>query len=132
MKKILVILTFFCSFLLLGSAEESGSNEFTVPGGKEDVLKENTSTTQQSIEILSKDLRSGNFLTPRRNVQVFNTSSHARVAQQINKLLRVLRVKGEDRLCRILEFNTYCQTVKLSSLLCRRGYHIYALRKIVI
>ncbi|MCD7930065.1 MAG: hypothetical protein LUH15_01090 [Tannerellaceae bacterium] len=132
MKKILIILAFFCSFLLLSSTEPSGSSKTAAPVSKEDVIKANTSTTQQSIEILSKDLRSNKFLTPRRNVQVFNTSSHARVAQQINKLLRVLRVKGEDRLCKILEFNTYCQTVKLSTLLCRRGYHIYALRKIVI
>jgi len=95
-------------------------------------IQEHSSETKQQLEILTKDLKTSNFLTPRRNIQPFQQTFSSRIIHQLTKQLRASRLKGEEEFCKILQFNSYRQTIKLSSLLCRRGYHIYALRKIII
>ncbi|MCC8152996.1 MAG: hypothetical protein LIP01_01535 [Tannerellaceae bacterium] len=127
---IVLILTVFVLSLFGNSSEPENVRKVTYE--KESLMKANPSNAEQSLERLSRDLKSSNFLAPRRNVQNFQQNQNIRIFQSITRLLHDSRLKGEQELCKVLQFNSYCLTIKLSSLLCRKGYHIYALRKILI
>ena len=85
------------------------------------------------LEKVGKDLKNSKALTSRRNVQTTNCASHlSRIQRHAVRILQDIRLKGEDKLQKVSEYVSYCQRVNYSSLLCRMGYHVYALRKIVI
>ncbi len=96
------------------------------------LIRESSSDMEECLEILSKDLKTCHFLTPRRNIQHVHQTINSRVIKHITKLLRDSRLKGEQKLYKISHIHSHRLTIHLSSLLCRRGYHIYALRKILI
>lgn len=99
----------------------------------ETIMKENSaSDSQQKLEILRSDLKDSNCLTPRRTIQTVNNPVNFRIQKSAEKLLQLLRLKEENSLRKISEDVSLSQTINLSTLLCRKGYHIYALRKILI
>ncbi len=104
------------------------------PTVKESVIKEKNDAEQMHlrIETLSKDLRNSNFLTPRRTVQPFSIAAQRQVISEIVRSIQDTQVKGADRLQKISESVSRLQAINLSALLTCMGYHVYALREIII
>ena len=48
------------------------------------------------------------------------------------KAIQYFRLKEINLLRKVSEEVTICQTINFSTLLCRMGYHVYGLRKIII
>ena len=116
MKNFLFILTLLFGMLLF-VPEDVQNNDTTLDlqVQKEAVMIEKgTADMQHNLEILSSDLKGCNCLTPRRSIQ--NVSNTLKI-----NLLR-----------KVSEEVTICQTINFSTLLCRMGYHVYGLRKIII
>lgn len=121
--------------MLLFIPEEGKSNDVTLDlsGQREEVMKEKSAADiQHSLEVLSSDLKSSNGLTSRRIVQTTGNTVNIRLLKNAEKTFQLFRLREENILLKIYEEVTINQTTNLSSLLCRMGYHIYALRKIII
>lgn len=101
---------------------------------KEAIMKErnNADDMQHKLEILSNDLKGNNFLTPRRTIQSVSNTINIRLLKIQEKVLQTFRLKEMNLLRKVSEEVTICETIKFSSLLSRRGYHVYGLRKIII
>lgn len=134
MKKFLFIFSLLLAALLFLPEEGRSSEDFSLLD-REEVLKEKNTyeETQQRIEIISKDFKGINCLTPRRNVQTTCYSHHIRVVKQAeDRLLQRIRFKEQEQLRKVLEYLSTCQTINYSTLLVRDGYHIFTLRKLLI
>lgn len=101
---------------------------------KEAVMKEkNAADMQHNLEVLSNDLKEINCLTPRRAMQATgNSTFNVRLLKIEEKVHQYFHLKEENLLLKISEEVVTYQTINISTLLCRTGYHIYALRKIII
>lgn len=132
MKNFLFILTLLFGILLFAPEDVASNDVVNIPE-KETVMKEKkTSDMQHQLEILSNDLKSSNCLTPRRIVQPTTNTFNLRIQKGAEKVLQVIRLKEANLLGKVSENVTICQTINLSTLLSRMGYHVYALRKIII
>jgi hypothetical protein len=97
------------------------------------IMKEkNAEDMQHNLEVLSNDLKSSNFLTPRRVIQTVSNVLDIRVMKIKAKALQLFRIKEESNLHRVCENVISLQTIDVSTLLCRMGIHIFTLRKIII
>ena len=111
MKNFLFILTLLFGMLLFSPQEEVESDNIAV-AQKEAVMKEKGSAdVQYYLNVLSTDLKESKGLTARRTVQS---------TKEMNAQRKVLENVSE------------CQTINLSTLLCRMGEHVFALRKLII
>lgn len=100
---------------------------------KEAIMKEKgVADMQHHLEILSNDLKSSNCLTPRRTIQNISNTLNIRLLKIEKKVIQYFRLKEINLLRKVSEEVTICQTINFSILLCRRGYHVYGLRKIII
>lgn len=132
-KNILFIVGLLMGMLLFAPEEETNSNELFMATGQEAVMKEKSSSdVQHRLEVLSNELKGSNCLTPRRNIQTSNFSFELRVLKNVEKTLRDMRLKEVNQLCKVSEDVSIGQTINVSTLLCRMGYHVYSLRKILI
>jgi len=133
MKKILFIMGLLLVTLLFIPDEQINS-ESNAMVEREAIMKEKNAAEemQHRIEKISKDMRGSNFLTPRRHVQSTYYSPHIRVIRSAERIIQDIRLKGADRLQKVTEYESLRQTINYSALLRRLGYHVYALRKIVI
>ncbi len=95
------------------------------------VRKDHGKDVQRNFELISKDLKSSHGIA-RRNIQTTNFNCCIKLHKNTIRLLQYLRIKETIQLQKVSEYITTCQTAKLSALLCRMGYHVYALRKIII
>lgn len=134
MKQVLFIIGFILSVFLFSPAEPLTDDLSQIVGAKESYVKQKNDLAdmQHRFEMISKDMRNSNFLTPRRHVQTTFHIPNIRVIKTAVRILQDFRLKGADQSQRILENRSICQTINYSSLLCRRGYYVYTLRKIVI
>lgn len=133
MKNFLFIFTLLLGMLLFIPKEEWKASDSQRVAQKEAVMKDKgMADIQYHLEILSNDLKGSNCLTPRRVVQSGNNTIDIRIQKSAEKFLQLLRLKEENMLRKISEGVSLCQTINLSTLLCRKGYHVYALRKIII
>lgn len=133
MKNFLFIFTLLLGMLLFLPEEESKAEDNRTLPQTETITKENSaSDSRQKLEILRSDLKDSNCLTPRRTIQTVHNTVNFRMQKSAEKLLQLLRLKEENSLRKISEDVSLSQTINLSALLCRKGYHIYALRKILI
>ncbi|MCD7978568.1 MAG: hypothetical protein LUG51_16045 [Tannerellaceae bacterium] len=132
MKYFLFITTLLLSLTLFLSNEKEMNCDEQIMKEREAIMQDRSMDIPYRLEVLSKDMRSNNFLTPRRNVQSTNYHFNTRIMRHAVKLLYDIRIKGTGRLQKISEHISFCQTINYSSLLCRKGYHIYALRKLII
>lgn len=133
MKNFLFIFTLLLGMLLFLPEEESKAEDNRTLPQTETITKENSaSDSRQKLEILRSDLKDSNCLTPRRTIQTVHNTVNFRMQKSAEKLLQLLRLKEENSLRKISEDVSLSQTINLSTLLCRKGYHIYALRKILI
>lgn len=132
MKKILFILTLLFGILLFAPDQGIKSDDVLMPE-EEVVMKEKgASDMEHQLEILSKDLKGSNCLTPRRVAQSSPNTFNLRVFKNAEKFLQVIRLKEANLLRKVSEDVSNYQTINRSTLLSRMGYHVYALRKIII
>ena len=134
MKNYLFILTLLFGMLLF--VPEEVQNNDTTPGfeaQKEAVMKEKgVADMQHNLEILSSDLKGSNCLTPRRTAQSPGNTLNIRLLKIEERAIQYFRLKEINLLRKVSEGVTICQTINFSTLLCRMGYHVYGLRKIII
>ena len=132
MKNFLFILTLLFGFLLFSPQEEIESNDIAV-SQKEAVMKEKSSAdVQYYLTVLSTDLKESKGLTARRTVQLTNNTFHLRTLKIAEKVLQDIRLKEMNAQRKVLENVSECQTINLSTLLCRTAQHVFALRKLII
>lgn len=134
MKNFLFILTLLFGMLLF--VPEDVQKSVSMPdlsAQKEAVMKEKSAADMQhNLEILSNDLKDSNCLTPRRTVQATTNTLNIRLLKIEKKAIQYFRLKETNLLRKVSEEVAICQTINFSSLLCRMGYHVYGLRKIII
>lgn len=126
--------------LLLGifffTAEESQDDTavlFLSQAQKEMItVEEGTTDMQHHLDILSNELKDTNCLVPRRSIQTSSSTLNIRLFKFEKKILQISYLKKTNLLRKVSEEVTTFQTIKFSTLLCRMGYHIYGLRKIII
>ena len=132
MKNFLFILTLLFGMLLFSPQEEVESDNIAV-AQKEAVMKEKGSAdVQYYLNVLSTDLKESKGLTARRTVQSTNNKFHLRTLKIAEKVLQDIRLKEMNAQRKVLENVSECQTINLSTLLCRMGEHVFALRKLII
>ena len=132
MKNFLFILTLLFGILLFSPQEEIESND-TVVSNKEAVMKEKGSADMQYfLTVLSTDLKGSNGLTARRTIQSTNNAFNLRTLKMAEKILQDIRLKEMNALRKISLDVSDCQTIKLSTLLCRMAQHVFVLRKLII
>ena len=134
MKNFLFILTMLFGMLLFVPEEDQKSNTSPdLSAQKEAIMMEKgTADMQHNLEILTSDLKGSNCLTPRRTVQTVSNTINIRLLKIEEKTIQYFRLKEINLLRKVSEEVTICQTINFSTLLCRMGYHVYGLRKIVI
>lgn len=132
MKNFLFILTLLFGILLFSPQEEMESND-TVVSNKEAVMKEKGSADiQYFLTVLSTDLKGSNGLTARRTIQSTNNAFNLRTLKMAEKILQDIRLKEMNALRKISLDVSECQTINLSTLLCRMAQHVFVLRKLII
>ncbi|MCD8193694.1 MAG: hypothetical protein LUD74_03930 [Tannerellaceae bacterium] len=91
----------------------------------EAIMKEKyASDMQHHLEVISTDLKGSSLNIPRRNIQLPNQSFNVRHHQSVERAIRLLRLKTEEQTNKVNEQINICQTINLSTLHCRWGYHI--------
>lgn len=132
MKQFLYIIGFLVAILLLSPSEKKG----IVPAftqEKETVMEETEQANrEQHLAILKDDMKNSNLLSPRRTFQNVSYSFNLRTQSQIVKTIQYLRLKGYDLIAKLLENESITHHINYSTLLCRNGYHVLALRKLLI
>ena len=132
MKNFLFILTLLFGILLFSPQEEVESDNIAV-AQKEAVMKEKGSADMQYfLTVLSTDLKGSYGLTARRTIQSTNNAFNLRTLKIAEKVLQDIRLKEMNAQRKVLENVSECQTINLSTLLCRMGEHVFALRKLII
>lgn len=132
MKNFLFILTLLFGILLFSPQEEIESND-TLVSNKEAVMKEKGSADMQYfLTVLSTDLKGSNGLTARRTIQSTNNAFNLRTLKMAEKILQDIRLKEMNALRKISLDVSECQTINLSTLLCRMAQHVFVLRKLII
>lgn len=134
MKNFLFILTLLFGILLFIPEDRLKSDDvMAIAHQQEAVMKEKAAADlQHSLEVLSSDLKGSTCLTPRRTIQASTSTFNIRLFKCEEKTLQYFRLKEINQLRKVSESVSTCQTINVSTLLCRMGYHIYALRKIII
>ncbi|MDR2921177.1 MAG: hypothetical protein LBV72_17665 [Tannerella sp.] len=129
-RKLTIGLLFSC-LVLLFACDVNKSDEVCA-FHKESHFEESQKTDiPQRLEELSNEFKGRTCVLPRRSVQVANFLVKVR-EQKSQKTFLQNRLNGENQLYKIVELNTDCQIIQFATLLCRRGYYVYALRKLLI
>lgn len=131
MKKFLFIIGLIMGWLLFNSSENTNSDKNLLAQAGAVMQTESSSNTQHHLEILRNDLKDCCGITT-RNIQTTNYSYNLRTQKNITKTLQAVRIKGHDALLKISEDVLSNQSVNFSTLLCRTGHFVYALRKLLI
>lgn len=134
MKHLLLLIGLLIGTLLFASESATDGSGQTAPDARETVMKEKNPAADihYHIQALGNELKDNSALAPRR---VFQTTSHsfqARFQQSFDKLLQTLRQRGQGAIYKISQSVSLGQTVHLSTLFCREGHHVFALRKLII
>ena len=132
MKNILFILTLLFGILLFSPQEETESNDIIVSKNEAIMKEKNSADMQYFLTVLSTDLKGSNGLTARRTVQSTNNTFNLRIQKIAERVLQDIRLKEMNALRKVSQNVSECQTINLSTLLCRMGEHVFALRKLII
>lgn len=133
MKKVLSILGLLCIVLLLSPDNGFRQEESTCITTEESQIKDADGVSQHKMMLieLSNELKESSCLTA-RTLQITNNIWVQRLTKSSYKLTELIRIKEHNELRKVSETVTAFQTINHSTLLCRAGYHIYGLRKIII
>ena len=134
MKDFLIILTLLFGILLFVPKDVQNNDTMPDLQAKTEMvmLEKGAADLQHNLEILSCDLKSCNCLTPRRTTQNISNTLNIRLLKIEKRTIRYFRLKEINILRKVSEEVTTYQTIHFSTLLCRMGYHVYGLRKIII
>lgn len=102
------------------------------PVEQSEVTEDNPEQQQREMHfVISNELKNSSCLTP-RTLQLNTASVFHRLSKIHFKQINLLRLKEYNSQRRLWEYVSSCQTINYSSLLAALGYHVYALRKIII
>lgn len=133
MKQFLYIIGFLFTLLLLSPSEPKSNGSPIHLQETQSVMEETeTANREQHLAILKDDLKNSNLLSPRRTIQNFSSNFNIRFQSQTEKNIQYFRLKGYDLVAKLLEEKSIIHHINYSTLLCRNGYHIFALRKLLI
>lgn len=135
MKQILIVIGWLIGLFLFIPKEGVDRDRTTTASlPTESVMKEKSPATdvQHCIQTLSNELKDSLCLTPRRTIQTTATAFNFRIHPTVEKLSQIFRLRNMDTTYRISANLSICQTLRISTLFCRMGQHVYALRKLII
>lgn len=133
MKNILYLIGLIVAVVLFTPKEGANGIDYRIEQCTTVVKdKKAAADTRHRLEVISQDLLKSNGLTPRRNIQTTNQVPDLRVTRNAERILHDFRLKGHSLRQKVSEYVSVCQTTNYSALLSVRGYHVYALRKIII
>lgn len=134
MKHLLLLIGLLIGTLLFASGNETDGSRQQTADARETVMKEKNSATDihYRIEALGNELKDNKGLAPRRVFQPTGQSFQARLQQSFDKLSQALRQRSQGTIYKTSEEWSLGLTVHLSTLFCRDGHHVFALRKLII
>ena len=91
-----------------------------------------TSDTERQIEVLSKELQHCPGLLVRRNFQANGQNLTLRHTKTLEKVLHETTLQQANQLHRLSQHRNLTYNNHLSSLACREGQHLFALRKLLL
>ncbi|MFQ9020627.1 MAG: hypothetical protein ACLR6J_02995 [Parabacteroides merdae] len=96
------------------------------------MIEKGTADMQHNLEILSSRLERLQLPdTSQKHPECQQYFKHT-ITEDRRKAIQYFRLKEINLLRKVSEEVTICQTINFSTLLCRMGYHVYGLRKIII
>lgn len=132
-KQFLYIIGFLFALLLFSPNDQKSDLCPTHLQETQSVMEETEQANrEQHIAILKDDLKNSNLLSPRRTLQSVSSQFHIRSQSQTEKNIQYFRLKGYDLMAKLLEEKSITHHINYSTLLCRNGYHVFALRKLLI
>jgi len=135
MKNILYFMMFlvaFAMFISFGNEIANAVPDSQLMRDETVVGKDFAKEAQKQVEILCRDMRSNNFLAPQRSFQFGGNTLLVRSSRSMVKISHFIIKQKTDRLLKISTDVLADRLSNFYSLLCRSGYHIFALRKIII
>lgn len=87
---------------------------------------------EQCLIVLSNDLKNSNLINSRRVVQSVSYNFNLRIFSKTEKHIQYIRLKGFSALAKLFEVKAVEHFTNYNALLCCCGYHIFALRKLLI
>lgn len=134
MKKlfcIIALLTIVFQFTSTNEASEQGLGILTER--EYAIMEENAATeVQHRLEIITNDIKNSNCLVPRRNIQTYQFVPRINVFKNTVRVFQDIRLKEAEQLQKVSKYISDLQTINYSILRSVKGYHIYALRKLII
>lgn len=132
MRKLFYIFGLLCWLLVLGSENGFGRTENEFPQTQDTVPDEQAASEHTEKQfILSSGLENSNCLTP-RTLQFNGNPVYQRAPKNILKQFHFLQLKEYDVQRKTHETTAVVQAIHCSTLLTGAGYHVFALRKIII
>ena len=134
MKVFLLIIILLLGIFFFTAEESQDDTAVLLSQAQKEMItvEEGTTDMQHHLDILSNELKDTNCLVPRRSIQTSSSTLNIRLFKFEKKILQISYLKKTNLLRKVSEEVTTFQTIKFSTLLCRMGYHIYGLRKIII
>lgn len=129
---------FYLIGLLLGllffvsekSHQEKGNQKVTTV---ESYMQETaTSDMERKLEVLSEELQHNQGLLARRNFQANGQSLTLRHIKTLEKIVHETAIQQANQLHRLSQHRNLTYINHLSSLACREGQHLFALRKLLL
>ena len=129
---------FYLIGLLLGllffvseeSHQEQGNQKVTTV---ESYMQETaTSDMERKLEVLSEELQHSQGLLARRSFQANGQSLTLRHIKTLEKVLHETAIQQANQLHRLSQHRNLTYISYLSSLACREGQHLFALRKLLL
>ncbi len=133
MKNILFIIGLLLSVVLFVPEEGAeGMREDNIATRSAIMQEQGSADTQRHFEMISNDLKSCNCLTPRRVFQPGNNTFDLKSWKTTEKMLQDMRLRSENQIHKASQHTSFHQALELSTLVCRGGEHVYALRKLIL
>lgn len=134
MKQFLLVIGFVLGTVLFFNQDEKAQPLDVLSTLTKEAVMEDSETRdmQTCLAVLTSDMKNSNLLSPRRVIQTITYSFNLRTQNQVEKTVQYLRLKGHDLISKLLENNSITHHINYSALLARNGYHVFALRKLLI
>jgi len=135
MKHCLYVIGILAAILLFGMDSDSFFfHSDRIAMNEEKAVVEQTAQRhqEQCKAILSEDLKNGNLLTRNRTFQVNTIQINVRCITQSERQIQYFRLKGCDLLAKLTAITAIDHFVNYTAILCSKGYHVFALRKLLI
>ena len=133
MKRAFYLIGLLLGLLLFAPEEgrqEQGNQQVTT---EESYMQETaTSDMERKLEVLSEELQHSQGLLARRSFQANGQSLTLRHIKTLEKVLHETAIQQANQLHRLSQHRNLTCINHLSSLACREGQHLFALRKLLL